>query len=384
MSKVFIVAVENSGDQIGADLIEALRSRSSEITCMGLGGPAMAARGVSGLPDLSAIAVLGFWEGLRAYRRVLEYVNQVSRLISESQPDAVILIDSWGFMIRLAKRLRQNGFTGQIIKYVAPQVWAMRSGRAKTLACSVDHLLSLHTFDAPYFEAHGLSVTYVGHAVFDTTEKRIDKEEFKKRNGMAGQTVMGIFFGSRRSELASLVEPFCATMVAIKADYPGICFISCISDSLVSDIKSLCMDHPILKTLIKVPQSEKHSVFSVLDMALACSGTMTSELACAGVPTVVAYRLHPLTYWLGRWFYRPRFASIVNIMANQSLMPEFIQHECKAEKLTAALRTYLEAPKQRQAAADALLKQTHTMRLSGGRSSAERAAEAIWERLSDG
>ncbi|WP_418152769.1 hypothetical protein AB8615_04175 [Litorimonas sp. RW-G-Af-16] len=154
MTKVFILAVENSADHLGAELVTALRSQQSDLTFAGIGGRAMSAVGVPSQMDIDGLAILGFVEGLKSYPMILRKVYEAGQRIMQSGADAVVLIDSWGFMIRVAKELRKQGYTGKIIKYVAPQVWAMREGRAKILARHVDHLLTIHSFDAPYFEQY--------------------------------------------------------------------------------------------------------------------------------------------------------------------------------------------------------------------------------------
>ena len=165
---VYIVAVESSGDHLGAGLIEALLAQSPNLQISAIGGKAMNGRGVGSALDITGLSILGFSEALRAYPLVRRRVREAVALILAARPDAVVLIDSWGFMIRVAQGLKRAGFVGQIVKYVAPQVWAMREGRSAILAKSIDHLLSIHSFDAPYFEKHGLRVTHVGNPMFDT------------------------------------------------------------------------------------------------------------------------------------------------------------------------------------------------------------------------
>jgi len=147
---IFIVAAERSGDDLGAGLISDLQKQDPEIEIFGIGGPGMAAQGVSSDYDISQLSILGFTEAIKSYRTVVKKVREAVDLIMKTRSQAVILIDSWGFMLRVAWGLRKAGYNGQIIKYVAPQVWAMREGRSKVLAEAVDHLLTIHSFDAPY------------------------------------------------------------------------------------------------------------------------------------------------------------------------------------------------------------------------------------------
>ena len=202
---LFITAAERSGDDLGAGLIISLKKLDPNIEFYGIGGPAMQDAGVHSDFDISPLAILGFTEALRAYPVVLKKVREAVAQIMSKKTDAVVLIDSWGFMLRVAKGLRKAGYKGEIIKYVAPQVWAMREGRAKVLAAAVDHLLTIHSFDAPYFERHGLPVHYVGNPVFDTDYSTGDGQGFRKQLGIdEGSSGFGCFV-RESSEAKSIV-----------------------------------------------------------------------------------------------------------------------------------------------------------------------------------
>ncbi|MDX2233785.1 MAG: lipid-A-disaccharide synthase, partial [Hyphomonadaceae bacterium] len=162
LSRVFIVAAEASGDQLGADLVDALRSRRPDCAFAGVGGAAMAARGVASAIDIGGLAVLGLVDGLKAYPRVIKLADGTADAAAAFDPDAVVLIDSWGFTLRVAQRLRRRGQRARLIKYIGPQVWASRPGRARTLAATVDHLICIHDFETPFYAAYGLACTVCG------------------------------------------------------------------------------------------------------------------------------------------------------------------------------------------------------------------------------
>lgn len=377
MTYVFIAAIENSGDQLGAGLIRALRKQAPNVKLSGVGGPAMEAQGVSSPLDMSPLAVLGFIEPIKVYPLVVERVKQLCQLILDTQPDSVVLIDSWGFMIRLAKALKKSGYKGQVIKYVAPQVWAMREGRARILAQHVDHVLSLHSFDAPYFERYGLPVTYVGNPVLETDCNCGDGEGLKKQFKISAQDiVISIFFGSRLSEIQQLAKPFADAISLISEAVPNARFISPVSDVIATDVAAAAAQDMRLQKVILLPESRKFDVFAASDVALACSGTVTTQLACAGVPAVVGYRLNPLTYHVARHLYKPAYISIVNIAADSALMPEYMQKDCNGTALADGVLAYVHSETKRRASRQALLAQTAKMRGQGG-SADTRAAKAI-------
>ena len=374
---VYIVAVENSADHLGAELIAHIRGVAAEVTVLGIGGPAMAEEGVETEIDISGLAILGFVEGLKSYPMILDRVRATVESIMESAPDAAILIDSWGFMIRVARGLKKAGYPGQIIKYLAPQVWAMREGRSKILAQAVDHLMTIHSFDAPYFERHGLPVTYVGNPIFDTDNRSGDGAALRREYGIGPKDeVVSVFFGSRLSEIQTLAKPFADTIEKLKTARPHLKFISPVSESITVDVNGAAGADMRLQDIILLPEARKFDIFAASDAALACSGTITTQLACAGVPTVVAYRLNALTYFAAKRLYKPDYISIVNIAADEALMPEFIQAEVNGETVSRAITAYLNDPVLRTRASEKLIAQTDKMKGEGG-SASQRAAQTV-------
>lgn len=377
---VFIVAAERSGDDLGAGLVTELRKQSkTDLQIAGIGGAAMAAVGVESGIDISPLSVFGFTEGLMALPAVYERVRQSVDLIVNYAPDAVVLIDSWGFTMRVAQGLKKAGFKGKVIKYVAPQVFATREGRSKVLAKDVDHLMTIHNFDAPYFERHGLSVTYVGNPVFDMDYQSGDGAELRTRlNIPTGGPVVGVFFGSRLSEVQRLAKPFADAINAIRDQRPDIHFISPVSTNIAEDVLAAAGADLRLQDVIFLPEEEKLNVFAASDAALACSGTVTTQLASAGVPTVVAYRLSALTYFFGKYMIKTDHISLVNIAAKKALLPEFIQNDATGEQLSSAVLKFVNDKKYAAETSRALVKQALIMKGGGGAASA-RAAKNVLE-----
>ena len=380
---IYIVAAEKSGDELGAKLVKALKKESGNaIKFSGIGGSALAAQGLRSAIDIAPLSILGLVEGLKVYPVIMERVRQACDSIMNSGADAVILIDSWGFMIRVAKALKKRGFTGKIIKYVAPQVWAMREGRSKILAKHVDHLLTIHSFDAPYFTKHGLAVDYVGNPVFDEDYSAGDGAALCKEYGVkSGAPVLALLFGSRLSEIERLATPFADTVEALRKAVPNLTIFSPVSDSIAEDVLAAASVDNRLQDVIFLGEDRKLDCFACASAALACSGTVTTQLASAGIPTVVAYKLSAVTYAIGKRIFKPDYVSIVNIAAEKELMPEFIQKDCTGANMAEVLTGYLNSPETSLTASTALLEQVQKMRqgskAGGGGSSSERAARAI-------
>ena len=280
---LYIIAAERSGDQLGAQLIAHIKARDGAIKLSGIGGGSMAEQGIKSPFDIAPLSILGLFEGLKSYPTIMKLVKHAVADVMEHQPDMVVLIDSWGFMMRVAERLKKAGYGGTIVKYVAPQVWAMREGRTKVLARSVDHLLTIHSFDAPYFEREGLPVTYIGNPIFDTDYKAGNGAALRARYNIDKDApILAVMFGSRRSEIERLSGPFADAIEILKKDIPNLVCVSALADNVATQIRAKAGEDLRLQDIILLEERDKLAVFDMASAALACSGTLTTQLACAG------------------------------------------------------------------------------------------------------
>jgi len=379
--KIYLIAVEPSADQLGADLAKALRAASPDIQLVGIGGERMRAMGIPSQIPIEGLAILGITEALKKLPLVYRKISEAAERISAANPDAVILLDSYGFMVRLAERLRKQGFKKTLIKYVAPQVWAMRPSRAKRVARLFDGLLTLHPFEPDYFTPLGLETRYVGNAVFDVDYKAGDPDAIRQKYDLCDRPILSVFFGSRASEVTKLAKPFAEAVVALKAQISDLAIISPVSDSVAEEVGAAAGADPRLNEIIFLPEHSKLDVMACADAALACSGTVTTQLACAGVPTVVAYRLSTISHALVSRMLKLDYISMVNIAADAPLMPEFVQDAVTGEALSFALLPYFEDIKKRATARDALIFQTDKMRGPNDVKASAQAAQAILDML---
>ena len=363
---VYIVAVESSADHVGAGLIRNIKKKSSAIKLLGVGGPFMETEGVTSRIDITGLAIVGFVEPLKSYPKIMLSIKNTVNDILLTSPDVVVLIDSWGFMIRVAKKLKKSGYEGKIVKYIAPQVWAMRKKRSKVLSRYTDHLLSIHDFESHYFETYGLSVTYVGNPVFDK-ENIFQKKDiaYKNLNISPSDKVLAICFGSRSSEINNLIEPFIETVLKLIAIWPNLRVISPVSGAVIKDIELAKVYDKRLDNVTFVDEKFKESVFNISTAALACSGTVTTQLALAGVPTVVAYRLNPITFIIAKILYKPKYISLVNISAEEELMPEFLQKDVNPNTLSKAINLYIQNDRLREKVSQKIYHQITKMRPEG-------------------
>ena len=374
--KIMLVAAEASGDALGAGLARAVRARLGQgVSFVGIGGPRMAAEGVVSPFDIAELSILGWIEGLRAYRTVRRRVAETAALAAREQPDAVVLIDSWGFTIRVAEAIRAARPDVPLIKYVGPQVWASRPGRARTLARAVDHLLALYSFDAPWFEREGLPTTVVGSSALHVDMGGADGAAFRARRGVTPDAkLLLILPGSRPAEIARMTPVYEATVKRLKTQDPGLEVAVVAAGTVSKDVVGRVSAWPFRVHV--VDEAEKYDAMRAATAALATSGTVSTELALAGAPMVIAYKIGGVSYQLMKRLVTAEHITLFNIAAGERIAPEFIQGEASAENLAAAVGRLLNDP---QAAAEQARRQTAALDLMGrgGPDPSTLAAEAV-------
>ena len=374
--KIMLVAAEASGDALGAGLADALKARlGPDVVFVGVGGAKMAEAGVASAFDITDLSVLGWLEGLKAYGVVKRRVADTAALAMAERPDAVVLIDSWGFTIRVAKALRAALPDTPLVKYVGPQVWASRPGRARTLAGSVDHLLALYAFDAPWFEREGLPTTVVGSQALHVDMSAADPAAFRRARGIAAEApLLLVLPGSRPSEIRLMTPVYEAAVARLKRQDPMLEVAVVAAGAVAADVTARVAAWPFRAHI--VPESEKYSAMKAADVALATSGTVSTELALAGAPMVISYRFQPLSYAIMKPFFTGRYATLFNHAAGEEIAPELIQNDAAPGKLADAVGRLLADPDAR---AEQAARQTAALDLMGreGRDPSELAADAV-------
>jgi lipid-A-disaccharide synthase len=379
---IYVVAAERSGDHLGAALIRSLRDRTNGAARFaGIGGRAMAEEGIRSAIDIANLAIFGWIDGLLAYRRVKAAVAASVADILAHKPDAVVLVDSWGYTLRVARGVRAADPSIRLIKYVGPQVFATRPGRAATLAATVDRLLTILNFDAPFYEAHGLPVTFVGNPTLERLQPG-DGVGFRERHGMTGRgPVLVLLFGSRTSEVRRLFGPFSCAVARLRKRYRDLQVVIPLADPVEADVKARLAADGRYAGAVVVDETEKADAFAAADVSLACSGTVVTELATAGVPTVTSYKLGWITWGLARAFnlMKSKYISLVNIAADEELVPEIIQLSATGKRLADRVAGLIDNP-ERRVALSARLTET-TARMRGNGRASDRAADAVLDTL---
>jgi lipid-A-disaccharide synthase len=329
-----LVAAEASGDDRGAGLAHALKAAlGDDVRFVGVGGARMAAEGVASPFDIAEISILGLLEGLMAYPRIVARVKDTVALAAREKPDVAVLIDSWGFTLRVAQQLRRLDPSLPLIKYVGPQVWATRPGRAKTLAAAVDHLLSIHAFDAPWFEAEGLPVTFVGNSALSLDFSQADPDRLRAAiTAGPDDPILIVLPGSRRGEIERMLPVFEDAVNRLKETRPSLQVVIPAAPT-VSELVKARVAGWSHRVHVLEGEEAKLDAMKAATVALACSGTVTTELALAGVPMVVGYRLGPVTHTLLKLLIRTKYITLFNIAAQAFVAPELVQHDCTGPKL---------------------------------------------------
>jgi lipid-A-disaccharide synthase len=335
---VYLVAGESSGDVLGGRLMAALRTRRPDLTFAGIGGEQMAAQGLASLFPMQDLALMGLLEVLPRLHHLRRRLRQTVADIAARRPDVVVTIDSPGFTLRLLRAIRPLGV--KRVHYVAPQVWAWREGRVRHYHGLWDQLLCLLPFEPKFFARHDLPAMFVGHPVLESGAGRGDAARFRAMHNIDPTArVLTLMPGSRRTEVAPLLPILGATLQRLPDVVPVVPVAAPVAQA-VGDGARNWPRQPVVVTELEA----KHDAFAASSAALTKSGTSTLELAMAGVPMVVTYRLNPLTAAIARRLITVQYASLVNLLAQREVMPELIQEACTPDRLAASVRSLLDDP----------------------------------------
>lgn len=336
---IFFIAGEPSGDVLGARLMAALNGQG-RCRFAGVGGPRMANEGLQSLFPMADLSVMGLAEVLphvaHLLRRIRETVSEAKRL----KPAAVVTIDSPGFNFRVANKLKD--LDAPLIHYVAPTVWAWRPGRAQKIAAIYDHLLALLPFEPPYFEAVGLRCTFVGHSVLESGAAQGNAKGMRQRHGIDPSVpLICLLPGSRRSETSRLLPVFADTLRLLAATRPNLQVVVAVAGDVADEVRDAAAAWPG-RPIVVTGDGDKFDAFAAANAALAASGTVALELAMAGTPTVVTYKVNPLSAWLARRIIKVPFVNLTNIVLEREAVPEFLQEDCRPDNLADAIERLLD------------------------------------------
>jgi lipid-A-disaccharide synthase len=360
-SPILIVAAEASGDTLGAALMRSLRQQAQrDLRFIGIGGAQMQGAGLLSLMPIEGLSVMGIFDALRALFHVRRAVDGVSELAERESPCAAVLIDSWGLSIRIADvlRVRQPGLP--LIKYVGPQVWAHRAGRAGKIAARFDVLLSTNLLDLPHYKNLNLRVEFVGNPALNTDFTGASAQRCRARIGATGgEPILLLAPGSRAGEIHRMCGPLGEAAALLKARMPALVTLVLAAAPVAAQLRAETARWSVTPHMVE-DEAGKADAMVAATAAIACSGTVTTELALAGCPMAVGYRLGPLSFAVLKPMFKLKYFTMINIAADEMAAPEFLQSRCTGPALAEAVAPLFEQmparSRQIQAQADALTK----------------------------
>lgn len=378
---LYIVAAEASGDLLAREVIEKVRQAAPATIVQGVGGAELAAIGIRSSINLSPLSVFGIFEGLKVYREAVRLADAVAEDICTKRTRVVVLVDSWGFMLRVAQRVRLRDPSIRIVKLIGPQVWAARPGRAETLASTVDLLLCMHDIEVPFYEPFGLKATVIGNPALTRSGKG-DGAGFRARHNIgADDPVLLVLPGSRRSEVVSVAPVLMDAARRVKRGMPAVKVVVQPAGPIQSEFAERFPDAPDWAQIITNPD-ERYDGMAAATIALACSGTVTSEVAMQGAPMIVGYKTGWITWALARGLlYKKIHITLLNILnGDREIVPEFVQTRLKADLIADKALKWLGDPAER-AAQQARQTSALSTLVRDGKPAAEIAADAILAEL---
>jgi len=336
---ICIIAGEESGDALGAALARALTRQDAAVKLSGLGGRAMAAAGIASAFAIDELSIIGLTAIPRRLPRIFRRIRETALAIVAARPDALVIVDSPDFTHRVARRVRRLAPSIPILDYVSPSVWAWRSGRARAMRAYVDAILAILPFEpAVHARLGGPPCTYVGHPLTERiAELRPNADEARRR--LADPPLVLALPGSRSTEIARHAAVFGGAIERLSASIGPIELVIPSVPHVASQLREAVAGWAVTPRIVVEP-AEKWAAFRGARAALAASGTVTLELALSGVPMVAAYRLHFIEAVIARLIrLRSRLQSVIlaNLVIGENVVPELLQEDCTADKLSAAL-----------------------------------------------
>ena len=372
--RVYIVAGEASGDRLAADLLRELR-KNPKIRAFGVGGPMLMAAGQEQSLDLAKHAVVGLTDVLKNLPKFLKIFREVKHEIAEVNPDVVILVDYPGFNLRLAKALHAQRNGPAIVYYVSPQVWAWKAGRAKIMERILERLLVIFPFEVDWFAQYApqLKTRWVGHPLADrwiSQSRDLHRDEIP---------CVALLPGSRSKEIAKHWPILLETAQRIVQEQKNVRFISLATDhEMRQKLEEEWGKHPMSGVSLDILSGQSLTQLTRCSLAIVASGTATLECAMAGLPMLVIYKASWLTYWIGRMLVKLPYLSMVNVLAGEKVVPEFLQGAAEPRRLAKAALQILRNPKGAEAMASRIREVAKKL---GGPGAAARAAGEVEEAI---
>jgi lipid-A-disaccharide synthase len=336
--RIFLVATEESGDRLGANLMKVLRQRlGGAVTFEGVGGRSMAREGLTSRFPIEELSIMGLAAVARQLPMILRRIRETADAVTKASPDILVIIDSPDFTHRVARRVRACDPSIPIVDYVSPSVWAWRPSRARAMCRYIDHVLALLPFEPEaYQRLRGPPCSYVGHPLVEQIGSLRPSPDEQRRREEAPPVLL-VLPGSRRSEIKHHMVTFGVTLGRLAAEGVPFDLILPTMPHLLEAVREGVKRWKVEPRIV-IGEQEKRAAFRIAHAALVKSGTVTLELALAGVPMVAAYRMGAVEAWIMRRMIQSNSVILANLVIGKNVVPEFIQQDCTSKKLLPALR----------------------------------------------
>ena len=319
--KILVVAGEASGDLHGAGLLKELKKINPDLDFFGMGGDKMKNEGLKILYHINQVSFMGLFEILSHLSFLRRVFKDMTKQIDSNKPDLAILIDYSGFNLRLAKKLKQKNIP--IVYYISPQVWAWRKNRVHKIKKYVNKMIVFFPFEVDFYKNKGVKVELVGHPLVNLAKPVLQKEEFlKKIQAASDQTIIGLLPGSREQEIKKILPVMLEACQGLKRKIKDMKVIIGLAPTIN---KELVLSQVNQNSDVKVLENLTYDVMKYSDLLLVTSGTATVESALMETPMLVIYKTNFLTYFLAKLLVKVPYISMVNLIAQKKIVPEFIQ-----------------------------------------------------------
>ncbi len=377
MLRIGIVAGEPSGDFLAAELIQSIKQQQPELIVEGIGGDKLREAGCRILFPMERLSVMGLLEVCGRVVELLRIRQRLKRYFLSNPPDVFIGVDAPDFNLALERSLRENGI--KTVHYVSPSVWAWRAYRVAKIKKAVDLMLCLFPFEVDIFKKQGITARCVGHPLARQVGRAADKQGARRALGVAQSCLtIAILPGSRRSEYKRLIPPFIETARWLLRHNNNIQFVSNVLDGIAErELLAQVAKHRDRDLSIKVYKNSMPDVLAACDVALLASGTITLEAMLYKAPMVVAYKVNLLTYWLLRMLVKVKFASLPNLLADQELVPEYLQFDCHGDNLGPAIQHWIDSPDAVASLCETFKQLHETLKINAGESAARAVLEVV-------
>jgi lipid-A-disaccharide synthase len=341
MKKIFILTGEPSGDKLASKVITKLKILNQNIEYLSVGGENLKSLGIESIYELKEITYLGFTKVLLNIFQINSKINKTVKAIIDFNPDVLFTVDSPDFTLRVAERVKKKNVKIKTVHYVAPQVWAWREGRVKKIKLFIDHILLLFSFEKPYFDKYQVSCEFVGHPLLE--DKKIDKIDINQFVGK-NKALISVFAGSRVSEI-NVLMPILLNFINLMANkHKDVTYVFHTMREH-SELMQFHIKKQSLKNceIISDEKIKSHLLRKSI-FAIAKSGTVSLEICSAKIPSIILYKMNFINFLIIKMLVKIKHANIINIAANEEIIPELLQSKCNAKNIYKVVNEFLENP----------------------------------------